>query len=482
MAYSAGRANLARRRRVGGATTLKVRWGLSLGALLSLALSPAASAQGPRTGIEFQVNTVTGNAQARPALSSSALGSFVVVWESNLQDGAGWGIFAQRFSRTGAALGAELGVPERTGGHERRASVASSAVGDFVAVWHGGDGQGYGVFARRFTSAGTGLAIEFQVNTYTISYQMNASVSAETNGDFVVAWQSAGQDGSDRGVFARRFTSSGTALAVELQVNTVATGDQLYPRTAMDADGDFIVAWESLQDGSALGVFAQRFSSAGAALASEFQATTYTVGDQRSPSVTMDADGDFVVVWQSFNDDYAFNVFAQRFSSGGSQLAAEFRVNAFTPGPQTKPSVRAQANGDFVVAWDSQFQDTSNLGIVARRFSSAGIGLEAEFQVNTFFTADQTDQALAIDANGDFVVAWQSEHDGSYTGVFAQRFGPPDFDIDGNGANDPLTDGLIALRYMFGFRGTTLITGVIGAGCTRCDAAAIEAYLAGIAN
>ena len=52
-------------------------------------------------------------------------------------------------------------------------------------------------------------------------------------------------------------------------------------------------------------------------------------------------------------------------------------------------------------------------------------------------------------------------------------------DIDGNGAAEPLTDGLLVLRYLFGFRGATLITGAVGGGCTRCDAPAIEAYIAG---
>ena len=43
---------------------------------------------------------------------------------------------------------------------------------------------------------------------------------------------------------------------------------------------------------------------------------------------------------------------------------------------------------------------------------------------------------------------------------------------------DPLTDGLLVLRYLFGFTGDTLITGAVGANCTRCDAPSIEAYLA----
>ena len=41
----------------------------------------------------------------------------------------------------------------------------------------------------------------------------------------------------------------------------------------------------------------------------------------------------------------------------------------------------------------------------------------------------------------------------------------------------PLTDGLLALRFLFGFTGSTLTTGAVGQGCTRCDAAMIEPYL-----
>ena len=50
-------------------------------------------------------------------------------------------------------------------------------------------------------------------------------------------------------------------------------------------------------------------------------------------------------------------------------------------------------------------------------------------------------------------------------------------DIDGNGSVDALTDGLLLLRYLFGFRGDTLTNGAIGANATRSSNAAIEAYL-----
>ena len=46
-------------------------------------------------------------------------------------------------------------------------------------------------------------------------------MAIDADGDFVVAWQSDGQDGDDDGVFARRFsTPRASPLAAEFQVNT----------------------------------------------------------------------------------------------------------------------------------------------------------------------------------------------------------------------------------------------------------------------
>jgi hypothetical protein len=105
--------------------------------------------------------------------------------------------------------------------------------------------------------------------------------------------------------------------------------------------------------------------------------------------------------------------------------------------------------------------------------------LADEFRVNSH-TNPQSLPAIAADATGDVVVTWESEdQDGSGLGVFGRRFVVPVIlDIDADGSTGALTDGLLVLRYLFGFKGGVLVTGAVGAGCTRCDAAAIEAYLA----
>ena len=55
-------------------------------------------------------------------------------------------------------------------------------------------------------------------------------------------------------------------------------------------------------------------------------------------------------------------------------------------------------------------------------------------------------------------------------------------DVDRNNATQPLTDGVLAVRYLFGFRGSALINGAVGANAVATTSTAIEANLAAISQ
>jgi hypothetical protein len=88
------------------------------------------------------------------------------------------------------------------------------------------------------------------------------------------------------------------------------------------ADGSFVVVWSSLgssgSDTSGYGIQAFRVSATGAPLGSQFQVNSYTTGDQHFPAVAADADGSFVVAWQSNGssggDDSGRSIQARRFT------------------------------------------------------------------------------------------------------------------------------------------------------------------------
>ncbi|MFX0206874.1 MAG: hypothetical protein ACFFDT_12885, partial [Candidatus Hodarchaeota archaeon] len=152
------------------------------------------------------------------------------------------------------------------------------------------------------------------------------AVAMDPNGDFVVVWQSDGQDGSSYGVYAQLYNNMGQAQGSEFRVNTYTTGAQGMPAAAMDSNGNFVVIWQSDgQDGSSYGNYAREYNYTGQAQGSEFQVNTYTMGTQAMPAVAMDANSNFVVVWQSDGqDEDGYGIFAQCYDS---QTFAEFPTN-----------------------------------------------------------------------------------------------------------------------------------------------------------
>jgi hypothetical protein len=304
-------------------------------------------------------------------------------------------------------------------------AVALDLDGDFVVAWQatGADGSGNAVMARRYAKDGQALSGEFRVNVYTIGSQQYPAIASDAPGNFAVVWSSAtAQDGSRDGVYARLYSATGAAVTGEFQINQFTLGAQSRPTIAMDPTGDFLVAWEgNYQDGDGYGIYARRYDSSGQPLGPEFRVNDVTAGDQRLPSVALDSSGNFVVAWES-GDGSATGVFAKRFDATGQELGGQFLVNQTTADDQALPKVARHADGRFAVVWQSRIQDGGTAGVYARLFDADAIPITDEFRVNTHTTGEQTRPAVAVDLAGEIVVTWQSDgQDGSGAGIYAQR-------------------------------------------------------------
>ena len=96
-------------------------------------------------------------------------------------------------------------------------------------------------------------------------------------------------------------------------------------------------------------------------------------------------------------------------------------------------------------------------------------------QFDTTFTVPAGVTLLA----GDALTATATDQPGAgNTSEFgANAHLPIVLDIDANGVTDPLTDGLLVLRFLFGFTGSTLTNGAVGQGCMRCTASEIASHI-----
>lgn len=101
---------------------------------------------------ELTVNTFTTDAQQFPSIAADAAGAFTIVWESWTQDGSGAGAFGRAFDSTGAAVEVEFPANTQTLFNQRAPAVAMDPDGRFVVCWYSdiGDGSGYAVRAQRF--------------------------------------------------------------------------------------------------------------------------------------------------------------------------------------------------------------------------------------------------------------------------------------------------------------------------------------------
>jgi hypothetical protein len=108
---------------------------------------------GNKVGSEFQVNTWRTDEQSWPSITSLSNGGFVVVWHSNGQDGSYMGVSGQRFDSNGNKVGSEFQVNTWTTDFQGVPSITSLSNGGFVVVWEsdGQDGSSWGVYGRIFS-------------------------------------------------------------------------------------------------------------------------------------------------------------------------------------------------------------------------------------------------------------------------------------------------------------------------------------------
>jgi len=404
--------------------------------ILALSMPHAVMAQVP-VGAEFQINTYTVDDQAESSVVGLGDGGFVVAWMSGSvvspsgQDGSYSGVFGQRYNVVGAPIGSEFRINNYTSSSQAYPSLSGLTNGGFIVTWlsSGQDGDAAGVFGQHFAQNGATVAEEFQVNTYTANSQSNPKVSGLNDGGFVAVWNS--EDQVQFGmfeVFGQRYDANGAVYGAEFQVNNYTNFEQANPSVASLNDGGYVVVWQSAgqdeQFSNTFGIYGQRYDANNALVAGEFQVNTYNISNQQNPSIAGLANGGYVVVWQSSDQDGSgWGIYGQRYDLLGNTSGGEFQVNTNTNWNQQNPVIAALSDGGFVVIWTSRLSVTNEYGIFGQRYSASGEPVGGEFLASSTLMPDLFPHpSVGALMDGGFVVTWNRPGDGDGAGVFGQRF------------------------------------------------------------
>ena len=408
------------------------------------------------TGGETLVNGSTGSTQATTPsgggnVAMDSAGNYVVAWQDDRSGNND--IWAAVYNADGTVKVSEYKVHSDQTSAQDWANVAMAANGNFAVTWSDARSGTYETYVRLYNSVGTAITGETLVSAMSGSQDWHA-LDFAADGSFVVAFQSS----TDSDIYFQRYNSSGVAQGSNTKANTYTTGTQIAPDIAVADNGSFIITWDSSgQDGSSSGVYAQRFNASGVAQGTEFRVNTYTSGDQFISNVAAASDGSFVVSWESNGQDgSSYGIYAQRYDASGVAQGSEFRVNTYTTSAQQNSNLDMNGNGDFLIAWQSNGQDGSDLGIYAQQFDKLGNKVGGETLVNTTTLNAQQEPSVAYSGT-KAVVVWGGNGSGDINGIFTQRFNlAPDitsnlvlhntFDSDasdssGNNYNGTLTNG-----------------------------------------
>eukprot|EP01064_Diplonema_japonicum_P006419 TRINITY_DN14260_c4_g1_i1.p1 TRINITY_DN14260_c4_g1~~TRINITY_DN14260_c4_g1_i1.p1 ORF type:complete len:562 (+),score=90.50 TRINITY_DN14260_c4_g1_i1:31-1716(+) len=263
----------------------------------------------------------------------------------------------------------------------------------------------------------------FLVNTNIIGAQVEPSVAGLGSPitAFVSVWEGQWTDSTEGSIYGQIFSLDKQKIGSELTINDFTTGRQSQPDVGGLANGDFVVVWASKdEDGSGMGIYAKMYDSVGANKTSAFLVNTaHTTSDQQHPKVIGVGTG-FLITWTSNQQDASQNgVYASLFDSSANEVNT-FRVNTQQTNDQYKPDATILEDGRIVIAWTSE-ADGNGDGIYAQVYSSTGTPDGYEIKINTYTTNNQQYPSVSGLKGGGFVVAWMSNlQDTSGKGVYAQ--------------------------------------------------------------
>jgi hypothetical protein len=192
----------------------------------------------------------------------------------------------------------------------------------FVAVGRNSNAPGAALYAHFLSTQGLDRRSPVLVTSEALEPGSPAAVAADRSGRSVVVWSVAPSGAGPAGIFAQRFNALGAPLGGPFRVSQWE-GHDLAPSVSTDAQGNFIVAWQR-----GAGIYARAFNAEGAPQGDEIAVDSAAVEDQ-APSVALTGDGRFAVLWQSSWSSGGETVHAVRgqlFAGAGTRLGSEVKT------------------------------------------------------------------------------------------------------------------------------------------------------------
>jgi hypothetical protein len=364
------------------------------------------------TNPETLVNTTTAGTQERPAVAMDTSGRYAVVWESENQDGDGYGVYAKIYNADHSVRVTDFLVNTiNTTNDQRHPDVAITPSGAIAIVWQTNhvNTSDWDTYISFYTIDGVNVVGESLVSNASTDNQMHPKVAAGDNA-FAVTYMTNTGGTRNHAIEGRQYDASGIPLGAAYSVVADANHNA-HPSVALDSAGNVVYAWQfKVSIVGVTNISAQRYDNAGVALGGPLTVTTGITNNKTYPSVSMDKDGRFAIAYSKFDaDGDHYGIFGVRYDATATPVGSEFQINTNTNGSQDHPQLNCSRDGAYFAAtWTDESNDGDRQGVYSRVFSWDLTFLNTDQLINTTTAERQMLSDVAIGANTtEAVYVWQ---------------------------------------------------------------------------
>lgn len=396
----------------------------------------------PRLFVDDPASGPTENSR-NPDIAMDASGNAIAVWRqpSGTYEGVFY-IWSSRYT-TGNGWGSRELIGQSGNLNSTDPKIAFDASGNALAVW-----LGAGIQYNRYT-AGSGWASP-ATSTYVAGLSAVEAkqhrLAMNASGDAMVVWY---QDGdllslTRTDIWSSRYTAANNTWGTPELVETDDTGYAVFPEIAIDASGNALAIWHQAF-GTRTDIQANRYTSGtgwGTAVLVDTDNTSHAI----YPKIAMDADGNAMAMWhQRFNTTINnHKYFSSHYTATSNTWSTPVIIGNSTSSnaiSNTSYQIAVNASGDAVAVWTLLAYYDPDVGgdrpydLLSNRYTvGTGWGTAEFIKKNLTISSDGNgneiisgDVALTpevvIDTSGNILVVWkQSPRIPSSSHIWVNRY------------------------------------------------------------
>ena len=340
--------------------------------------------------------------------------------------------------------------------YQVNAKVSSDKNGNFVVVWKDErDTSGYPfhtkVFFQRYNSRGVKIGNNRKITEYSGWVQAYYSINMDKQGNSAICWAEGRGDSYFSFIKLNYYDTSGNKLFGPIQINDTSYISIGNVSVMMNANNIYIAFCYLIRGFSYFNLYLQKLDLSGNKIGNNTLINDDGMLwlEKSNPEIAMSDNGNFVVVWEDHRCGYASDIYMQRYNSQGQKIGVNQKVNQDNDpyASQGQPDVSCDSIGNFTIVWTDNYQFGYDYLIYAQNYDYNGNMLGNNYEVSQGLLWDRFRPRICKRPDGKWIVGWQDYWaNGQNWSPYAQRY-------DSNrtliGGNFPITQQLPQIEKRF---------------------------------